>query len=206
MPHSFAVLLGALARASAEWSDWITQFGTASDDGGTCVSSDSSNDVVVGGYTYGDLYGTNAGDKDLIIAKLSSGGSFLWGWQFGTSLEDKIRAIAVDGSDNIFAAGYVSGTGTEGDPYIVKLGSDGTELWSSQRGDPSVRDNFNGMTMDDATGDVVAVGASLGTIDGVSSTGFTDFLIMRFDSAAWLTNRCIFDISKKDWGGAHRVK
>ena len=86
-----------------------------------------------------------------------------------------IRAIAVDSSDNIFAAGYVDGTGTEGNPYIVKLGSDGTELWSSQRGDPSTRDNFNGMAIDDATGDVVAVGAALGTVDGMSSTGLTDF-------------------------------
>ena len=48
-----------------------------------------------------------------------------------------------------------------------KLSSSGTQQWFVQRGDASAADSFTGVTID-ASGNVVAMGASYGTVDGSS--------------------------------------
>ena len=66
-------------------SRWTTYLATTSDEKGNAITLDSSGNVYITGYTYGDLEGqTNAGYSDIFVAKLDSSGSVLWTKLLGT--------------------------------------------------------------------------------------------------------------------------
>ena len=54
---------------------WSYQYGTTSDDYGTGIAIDSSDNIFLTGYTGGGLYGnTNAGSYDIFVIKLNTSG------------------------------------------------------------------------------------------------------------------------------------
>lgn len=119
---------------------WTTQFGVpgmadrlyglaAAPDGGAYVT----------GYTKGDLGGANAGDKDVILARLGPDGRLAWTRQLGGTGEDKAYGVAVSGSE-VYAVGSATaalpGTTALGglDGWIAAYGADGTPRWSAMAG------------------------------------------------------------------------
>jgi sugar lactone lactonase YvrE len=66
---------------------WTKQFGTPSSDLADGIATDSSGNVYVVGYTYGDLDGnTNTGASDIFVVKYNSSGTKQWTKQLGSSM------------------------------------------------------------------------------------------------------------------------
>ena len=60
---------------SSGTKQWTKQLGTSSNDVGNGVTTDSSDNIYVTGYTEGDLDGnTNLGQKDIFLVKYNSDG------------------------------------------------------------------------------------------------------------------------------------
>ena len=124
------------------------QLGTSSDDYGFGVTTDSSGNIYVTGYTKGGLDGnTNSGDYDIFLVKYNSSGTKQWTKQLGTSSFDEGQGVTTDSSGNIYVTGYTWG-GLDGntnygsdcrfppcsDIFLVKYNSSGTKQWTKQLG------------------------------------------------------------------------
>ena len=105
-----------VAKFSPEGSlIFSTYFGGSSYDEGTDIEVDSSDNIVIVGFTSStDLPTLNAYSSTLIdgfdvyVAKFSSLGSLIFSTYFGGSGADQGYSIAVDSSDNIGITGYTS--------------------------------------------------------------------------------------------------
>ena len=83
---------------------WTRQFGTSALDIGSGITSDSSGNVYVTGYTLGALDGnTSARSIDLFVVKYNSDGEKQWTQQFG--LQAFGNGITSD-SSNVYVTGY----------------------------------------------------------------------------------------------------
>ena len=111
---------------------WIKQLGDTNSEGKDIVA-DSSGNVYVTGYTYGDFDGNkNLGSIDIVIVKYNSSGTKQWTKQYGTSSDDRGLGITLDSSGYIYITGQTSGglygnTNAGGyDIFLMKLDSSGT--------------------------------------------------------------------------------
>jgi Beta-propeller repeat len=197
---------GAFARASAGNYDvfvikvstsssvatelWRYQTGTSSSELSYGIAVDSSGNSFITGYTSGALIGSNAGSSDIFVIKLASGGSELWRYQTGTSSSDYSYGIAVDSSGNSFITGYTSGAliGSNAGPsnyyyadiFVIKLDSNGSELWRYQTGTPT-QDYSNGIAVD-SSGNSLITGYTSGALIG-SNAGSSDIFVIKLDSS-----------------------
>ena len=74
---------------SSGTKQWTKQFGTPSSDLADGVAVDSSGNVYVVGYTYGELDGnTNTGASDIFVVKYNSSGTKQWTKQLGSSSQN----------------------------------------------------------------------------------------------------------------------
>ena len=112
---------------------WYQQIGTTLDDRAYAVVVNSDDSLILGGYTSGDLQGTNAGKFDAVVHKLNSDGSIAWTTQLGSSEDDVVFALSNDSSDNVYATGYTVGDldnqanlGQQ-DMFLIKLDSAGNK-------------------------------------------------------------------------------
>jgi enterochelin esterase-like enzyme len=121
---------------------WTRLFGTPANERAYGLALDTQQNVIVAGYTSGDLDGQhpdNAGN-DPFVAKFDSNGESLWTLQFGDpAAADRAYALAVDTNDRIYVAGYTSGvlTGTNAgdkDIFIAQISPDGEIEWLRQFG------------------------------------------------------------------------
>ena len=65
---------------------WTRQLGTNTNDEGWGITTDSSGNIYVAGFTNGGLDGnTYQGGADIVLIKYDSSGSQIWTRQFGTS-------------------------------------------------------------------------------------------------------------------------
>ena len=110
---------------------WVRQLGDTYSEG-LDVATDSSGNVYIVGYSYGDFDGNNnIGSTDIIIAKYNSTGTKQWSHQYGTSSHDKGTGITIDNSDNIYITGEtygnLYGNSKSGgyDIFVMKLNTDG---------------------------------------------------------------------------------
>jgi len=135
---------GSTSTDNTTTSLWTKQLGTSSSDGGSGVTTDSSGNVYVTGYTLGGLDGnTNSGSYDMFLVKYNSSGTKQWTKQLGTSKGDYGRSVTTDSSDNIYLTGSTWG-GLDGntnlgdnDIFLVKYNSSGTKQWTKQLGTSS---------------------------------------------------------------------
>ena len=88
---------------------WVRQFGTSDYDYIKAMTTGTDGAIYVGGYTSGDLSGTNTGKTDAFLAKYNSDGNQVWVKQFGTSDYDYIKAMTTGTDGAIYVGGYTSG-------------------------------------------------------------------------------------------------
>jgi hypothetical protein len=111
---------------------WTKQLGTSDNDSGLGVTTDSSDNIYVTGYTGGGLDGnTSSGSGDIFIVKYNSSGTKQWTKQLGTSSGDVGHGVTTDSSDNIYVTGGTGG-GLDGninsgniDIFLIKYSSSG---------------------------------------------------------------------------------
>jgi hypothetical protein len=108
---------------SSGTKQWTQQLGTSYIDAANGITTDSSGNVYVTGYTSGGLDGnTNSGSNDLFVVKYDSSGTKQWTQQLGTSADDRGYGITSDSSGNVYVNGQ---TGGDTDLFVVKYNSSG---------------------------------------------------------------------------------
>jgi antitoxin component YwqK of YwqJK toxin-antitoxin module len=178
------LLVGALAAPAVAAGDgvhmWTRQLGTTGNESINGVAVHPSG-VYAGGYTSGNLKGTNLGGGDGFVRKHDHDGKHLWTRQFGTPEWEEVRTVAAH-STGVYAAGYTQGNlqGTskgDGDGFVRKYDHDGQLLWTRQFG----TDQWEGVlaVAVDATG-VYAAGYTQGNLQGTNK-GSSDAFVRKYD-------------------------
>ena len=164
---------------------WVTQFGTASDEGAKAITLDPQGNAYITGSTAGKLGDTQFGGTDVFVCKLDATGAVSWIRQFGASRSDVGNAVKLDASGNIYVAGATTGklgTNVFGgqDNFLSKFDSGGQMLWTRQWGTTS-DDTANGMALDQE-GNIFVVGQTYGKL-GSTSFGNGDMFLTKIDPA-----------------------
>ncbi len=165
---------------------WTQQPGTNNYEYGYEIAVDSDDNVVVVGYTGGDLDGNvSLGFTDVIVTKYTSTGSRLWTEQLGTDSYDNGYSIVLDSDNNIYIGGDTWGNwnGTnngEIDVFIAKLDSDGDLQWITQMGTVE-REWIRGIDLDSAS-NIYVTGATAGALYGNSNLGEYDYFLSKLDN------------------------
>jgi len=174
--------------------------GTSSNDYGKGVTTDSSGNIYVTGYTRGGLDGnTNSGSYDIFLVKYNSSGTKQWTKQLGTSSNDFGIGVTTDSSGNIYVTGDTEG-GLDGntnmggecvnwkkekipcnDIILVKYNSFGTKQWTKQLGTSS-DDRGNSVTTD-SSGNIYVTGETEGGLDGNTNSGESDIFLIKYNSS-----------------------
>ena len=86
---------GFLARfTTAGAASWTKQIGTTADEQLWGVAADASGNATVAGFTSGDLFATQQGDKDIVVATFDPAGTMTLHDQLGTIGNDKGASVA----------------------------------------------------------------------------------------------------------------
>ena len=97
-PLAHTILAGLLAFADSPADGsirWSAQIGTAAEELGKSVATDSSGNVFVTGSTTGAVGGVNQGSADCFVTKLDGrDGTRMWTRQFGSPQDDQAYAIS----------------------------------------------------------------------------------------------------------------
>ncbi|MDM8554216.1 SBBP repeat-containing protein, partial [Desulfococcaceae bacterium HSG7] len=150
--------------------EWNTFMGSAGNDRGFGIATDSSGNVYVSGTsdtTWGATpINAHAGGNDAFVAKLNGSGVLQWNTFMGGSGDDKCYDIAADSSGNVYVTGYSDATwgapknlyAGDRDAFVAKLNGSGALQWHTFMGS-SGRDYSRGITTDDS-GNVYVSGES----------------------------------------------
>ena len=141
------------------------------------------------GTTGGGLDGNTDGySNDIFLVKYNSSGTKQWTKQLGVeSLGDEGRGVSTDSSGNIYVTGQtwgnLDGNTNSGfsDIFLVKYNSSGTKQWTKQLGTTEGDYGFGVTT--DSSGNIYVTGFTYGDLDGNTSSGNSDIIIVKYDSS-----------------------
>ncbi len=161
---------------------WTRQFGTAEEETGMAIARDGSGNVIIAGYTFGDLVSANTdttkATPDVFVAKFDAFGFRLWTRKIGTPAYDLAYGVAADSSGNIYVAGATAGS-LPGNPtghavaglsdcFLAKFDASGTHLWTRQLGAAGYFTFADAVAVDSA-GNIVVAGFTEGGLDGIAN-------------------------------------
>ncbi|MDJ0596990.1 MAG: SBBP repeat-containing protein [Pleurocapsa sp. MO_226.B13] len=169
---------------------WSRQFGSFTlDNPFVDPRVDSAGDVVLAGYTLGDLGGPNPGSviiptPDAWIAKYDSDGNQLWIEQFGSSDADETFGLDIDSENNIYTTGWTLGNlgGSNSGSYdiwLAKYDTDGNQQWIQQFGTNDF--DWSWDVAVDPNDNIYTTGWTLGDLGG-SSSGSYDIWVAKYDT------------------------
>jgi hypothetical protein len=176
--------------------DWqfTKQLGVAgADTYALAVTTDSSGNVYVAGYTTGGLDGNTSmgtlGFADFFVTKFDNLGVKQYTRQLGTAGADTYgRSVAVDTSGNVYVAGDTAG-GLDGnsiagntDFFVTKFNSSGVKQFTWQMGVGAATTVGRSIAVD-AKGNVYVAGDTTGVLYSDPRTGTRDFFIVGFNSS-----------------------
>lgn len=170
---------------------WGRQFGTSRTDNASGVAVDAQRNVFVVGYTFGG--GANAGSADVLVAKYDANGVSQWMQQFGTADLDVASGVAIGPGGSLYVVGRTEGsfageTNAGGqDAFVARLDTSGHLAWLRLIGS-GADEMARGLAVD-ATGNVMVVGETTGTLTGAASAGASDGFLAKFDQSGtrlWL--------------------
>jgi uncharacterized delta-60 repeat protein len=135
MLASLLLLFPALTRAETAVEAWVQRYNGPGNgnDYAQAVAVDSSNNVIVSGYSYN---GTN---NDYATIQYSSAGVPLWTncYNGPGNADDIAFAVAVDSSNNVIVMGYSASTSAYSYDYAtIKYSSAGVPLWTNRYNGP----------------------------------------------------------------------
>jgi hypothetical protein len=164
---------------------WLTQIGSADLDSAALVSADPLGNVYIGGHTYGDLGGTNAGNADAFVSKLDAAGNVLWTRQLGTAAYEgnTTFGLSADSLGNVFISGNTGGSlggpnAGGDDAFLAKFDTQGKHLWTYQFGTSSGDGGWR--LSADALGNLYMAGTTWGGSLGGPNAGGPDAFVAKF--------------------------
>lgn len=164
---------------------WTRQLGTPGWDLATGAAVTPDGDVVVAGYSEGDLAGPNAGGSDGWVARFSPDGEERWRIGVASPGDDELEAVSVADDGTIHLAGATTGelgapSAGGWDGVLIALAPDGSERWRVQDG--TAQDD-RAYAVDAAPDGGVYLGLhSQGDLGGANEGGW-DGLVRRYDAA-----------------------
>jgi hypothetical protein len=194
---------------------WAKGMGEPNNDGGAGIALDTNGNV----YTTGSYVGTvdfdpgagtanltSAGNTDIFVSKLDSGGNFIWAKSMGGTAGDSSARIVRDSSDNFYLTGNFAGT-ADFDPnastvnltsagltdiFVTKLNSNGNFAWAKNMG--GTQDEYSEDIALDSSSQVFTTGTFVGVADfdpgagvfNLTSAGVTDIFISGLKNDAFL--------------------
>ncbi len=193
---------------NGNWLWAVQTTGTAIVKYALAIATDSVGNAYIAG-NFGSagnaVYGTTtltniATSNDIIVAKISSGGTWLWAIRGGGTVDDQSYSITLDPTGNIYITGlFSSPTCKLGntiltragvvDALIAKISPNGSWMWAVRAGGTSA-DRGWAVTVDTA-GNVYTVGAfsdtaTFGPITLVASGGSYMYLAKLDTNGNWL--------------------
>ncbi|MFH1226642.1 MAG: SBBP repeat-containing protein [Planctomycetota bacterium] len=170
---------------------WVRQPGTPQDDYASKVAVDSSGNIYIAGYTYGNLDGNiNAGVIDCFVIKYDSAGVRQWTRMFGTESGDIAEAVQVGPNGNIYVTGLTYGSFPDStnqgdaDVFLAKYDNNGNLQWVSQFGS-DLYDTGYEIAVDGA-GNVYIVGKTANEFESNQRKGvkgMDDFFIAKYNAS-----------------------
>lgn len=158
-PENYSLASRSNSPSGYRWSGTL---GTAGNDVGSSVATDSVGNVFVTGNL----------DSHLFVEKYSAVGNLIWSKSFYDN-HSSGNAIAVDQNNNVVVAGTfysaidlgggALGSAGEYDAFVAKFSSDGAHLWSKTFGGSEGDDVVGGVAVD-STGNILATGTIVGTV------------------------------------------
>jgi hypothetical protein len=138
---------------------WIKQFGTSADDNASGISVNGKS-IHIGGNTWGEMGGKNAGFMDCFTAEFDMSGNAIQFNQFGTDGFDIAMNMVAD-EQGLFVCGSTSGALAgdqkgEGDAFVVSLQKSGGMIWKSQFG-TNLHDGARSIAMNSSFPDLVLI-------------------------------------------------
>ena len=181
-------------KAEQPIEEWVRTYNnpTNANDYAVDVAVDSSDNVIVAGYSQG---GTDRGTKidfDYSTVKYDTDGNELWVVKFDGSASDydSTSAVAIDIDDNVIVTGQSIGIGTYDDYATVKYDSDGNELWVARYDGPANNSDLAKDVVIDLEGNVIVTGQSrgIGTSDDYATVKYdpdgNELWVARYDGPA----------------------
>ena len=163
--------------------------GSSLEDKAYAVATDSSDNVYVTGYTYGNLNSqSNNGGKDAFLIKYNSAGTIQWTRLIGNTGTDEAAAILVR-SSGVLVVGTTStslnGKTSSGltDAFVVEYDFNGNLLSTNLYGSNG-NESVSGF-VEDNQGNYYLTGATSGTISSSSTSnqGSEDLYIIKLNSS-----------------------
>jgi uncharacterized delta-60 repeat protein len=158
-PLVICLLLPALTRAETGVQAWVQRYNGPGngDDYALAVAVDSSNSVIVTGYSLGSGSG-----YDYATIKYSSAGVPLWTNRYngpGNGF-DEATAVAVDGGNNVIVTGYSTNGASGYDYATIKYSSAGVALWTNRYNGSGNGDDYARAVSVDGSNNVIVTGYS----------------------------------------------
>ncbi len=188
--HSSMVFETWLAKISAAGEEiWRRPIGKqhAANYALGAVAADWAGNVCFLGATEGTNPASAMGvDKNVRAVKFSPDGAELWRKEFGTVENDVGAGLGMDSEGNIYLAGFTDGALTAGagnggrDGWVMKLASDGTELWRNQIG-TTANDTADALAVD-GIGNIYISGSTDGALTDGGAQGKKDFWVAKFSA------------------------
>jgi enterochelin esterase-like enzyme len=187
---------------------WSRVLDTSASERAYGLALDTQQNVIVAGYTSGDLDGEHPDNdgNDAFVVKLSAEGEALWTLQFGDSAEaDRAYALALGHDDLIYVAGYTKGSldgenAGDKDVFIAQVSPEGEIVWLKQFGG-SGEDKGLSLTVDGDTVFLAGV-AGIGTVF-TATQGDLDGFVTAFTSDG--TQQWIEQLGSDGWDEANGI-
>lgn len=150
-------------------------------DASSGLALDNAGNTFVSGGTLGSLGGANAGDYDMVVAKLDPVGKLVWIRQLGSAAYDYARDVSVDPSGDVTLVGYTSGAldganAGGNDVVVVRYSNAGDLRWVRQLGTAGEDQAWDASV--DANGETVVAIRTTGAYEGTNAGGY-DYAIAR---------------------------
>jgi hypothetical protein len=161
---------------------WIKQIGTNRHDNLTGISLSSDGNLLVTGYTQGQLAttGVQEGYRDIYLGKYDTNGTLLWDVQFGEGIGDDVLQ---DAAGNIYLTATDNNAAID-DLYIYRLDAAGTVVWEQTLDTPGAFESFAGNSLAfDAAGNLLVTGRTGGSLFANSRGGGEDLFVAKYDIA-----------------------
>jgi hypothetical protein len=139
---------------SAGTQSWTKTYGGTSSEKPSAIIKTSDGGYAMAGYTYS--YG--AGGNDMYLVKIDSAGNMLWNTTYGGNMNDAASSVIQTSDGGYMLVGTTSsfGVGSYRDIYMVKVDSNGNQLWYKLFGSTSGYESASRVIQTDDDGYMIA--------------------------------------------------